>query len=216
MTHHIGIRLPRTANPASLTPRQVATACTSAWTRPTGKGYTAGLVELGGGYNLAQVQEYFTKNGLPVPTFVSVAVGSGQNKQDGPNGADGEAQSDMIVAGSVATAATFRVCFGGNTDADFLAAIKQAIAECGGVPVSWGSSEDNWSASVMHEFEAAIKAGRAKGVRCWWPRVTADQQDSSGDGNQVDFPASSPSAIGCGAMLVTRSRASSMPDWRDH
>jgi kumamolisin len=96
--------------------------------------------------------------------FVSVAVGSGQNKQDGPNGADGEAQSDMIVAGSVATAATFRVCFGGNTDADFLAAIKQAIAECDGVHVSWGSSENNWSASVMHEFEAAIKAGRAKGV----------------------------------------------------
>jgi kumamolisin len=211
------IRFPRTANPAALTPRQVAAAYNFPIDKATGKGYVGGIIELGGGYALAQVDQYFTKNGLPTPTFVSVPVSGGSNTKDGANGADGEVQLDMIVAGAVAPAATYRVYFAANTDAAFLAALKQATAECDGVSISWGASENNWSGTVMDQFEAVIKAARAKGVPVFVAAGDTGSQDSSGAGNQTDFPASSPSAIGCGGtrLTVTGSVRSTETVWDD-
>jgi kumamolisin len=199
------IRFPRTANPVALTPRQVAKAYHFPIDTATGKGYVGGIIELGGGYALSQVEQYFTKNGLPAPTFVSVPVAGGSNTKDGVTGADGEVQLDMIVAGAVATGATFRVYFAGNTDAAFLAALKQATSECDGVSISWGAAENNWAAAVMNQFEAVIKAARAKGVPVFVAAGDTGSQDSSGAGNQTDFPASSPSAIGCGGTRLTLS-----------
>jgi kumamolisin len=129
MTFVSHIRYPRTANPVSMTPRQVATAYHFPLNKATGKGYTGGIIELGGGYDAKQVAAYFTSQGLPSPTFVSVPVAGGSNTSDGPGGADGEVALDMIVSGAVATGATFRVYFAANTDAGFLAALKRATAE---------------------------------------------------------------------------------------
>lgn len=204
---HTNIRRPRASNPVSLTPRQVAGAYHFPLASASGKGYVGGIVELGGGYKTAQVAEYFVRNSLPTPTFVSVPVDGGKNKPDGPDGADGEVQLDMIVAGAVAPAAAFRVYFAANTDAGFLAAAKQATVECNGVSISWGSSENNWDAATMAEFEAVIKLARAQGVPVFVAAGDTGSQDSSGDGNQVDFPASSPSAIGCGGTRLTLSGA---------
>lgn len=199
------IRLPRTAKPVSLTPREVATAYHFPIDKATGKGYTAGIIELGGGYSLAQVDKYFTDQGITAPTFVSVPVAGGSNTQDGANGADGEVQLDMIVAGAVAPGATFRVYFAGNTDNEFLAALQQATSECNGVSISWGASENHWDASTMDQFEAVIAAARAKGVPVFVAAGDSGSQDSSGAGNQADFPASSPSSIGCGGTRLTLS-----------
>lgn len=200
MLHSTGIRRPRTSKPVSLTPLKVASA--NNYPAATGKGYTAGIVELGGGYQDSQVAEYFTANGLPVPLFVSVPVAGGKNKQDGPDGADGEVQLDMLIPGVIAPAATFRVYFAKNTDAGFIAALKQAAAECDGVSISWGSSENNWDPATMDAFEAVIKAARSHGVPVFVAAGDSGSQDSSGAGNQCDFPASSPSAIGCGGTRL--------------
>jgi kumamolisin len=197
------IRYPRTTNPVSMTPRQVAAAYHFPLDKATGKGYTGGIIELGGGYNPQQVHAYFTSQGLPSPTFVSVPVAGGTNTSDGPGGADGEVQLDMIVVGAVATGATYRVYFAANTDTGFLAALKQATAECNGVSISWGQSENGWSPSVMDQFDTVIGAARAKGVPVFVASGDSGSQDSSGAGNQVDFPASSPSAIGCGGTRLT-------------
>jgi kumamolisin len=112
---------------------------------------------------------------------------------------------DMIVSGAVATGATFRVYFAANTDAGFLAALKRATAECNGVSISWGQSENGWSSSVIDQFDAVIGAARGKGVPVFVASGDSGSQDSSGAGNQVDFPASSPSAIGCGGTRLTLS-----------
>ncbi len=197
------IRYPRTANPVSMTPRQVAAAYHFPLNKATGKGYTGGIIELGGGYNLQQVHTYFASQGLLSPTFVSVPVAGGSNTSDGPNGADGEVQLDMIVAGAVATGAIYRVYFAPNTDAGFLAALKAATAECDGVSISWGQSENGWSSAVINQFDTVIGAARAKGVPVFVASGDSGSQDSSGAGNQVDFPASSPSAIGCGGTRLT-------------
>lgn len=211
------IRYPRTSTPAALTPRQVAGAYHFPIDKATGSGYVGGIIELGGGYALAQVEQYFTKNGLPAPTFVSVPVAGGSNSKDGASGADGEVQLDMIVAGAVAPHATFRVYFAGNTDAAFLAALKQSTAECDGVSISWGASENSWSTSVMDQFEAVIKAARAKGIPVFVAAGDTGSQDSSGAGNQVDFPASAPSAIGCGGtrLLLAGTERASETVWDD-
>lgn len=196
-----GIRLPRTANPTSLTPRQVGQAYH--FPQATGKGYVGGIIELGGGFKPAQVAEYFTQNGLPAPKFVSKPVAGGKNKTDGPDGADGEVQLDMIIAGAIAPAATWNVYFAPNTDSGFLAALRQSVGECDGVSISWGGSENNWDPNTMDTFEAVIKAARAQGVPVFVAAGDTGSQDSSGAGNQCDFPASAPSAIGCGGTRLT-------------
>jgi len=212
------IRYPRTANPVSMTPRQVATAYHFPLDKATGKGYTGGIIELGGGYTLGQVDAYFVSQQLPLPTFVSVPIAGGSNTSDGPNGADGEVALDMIVAGALAPGATFRVYFAANTDAGFLAALRQATAECNGVSISWGQSENGWSSPVMDQFDTVIGAARAKGVPVFVASGDSGSQDSSGAGNQVDFPASSPSAIGCGGTRLTLSggQRSSETVWNDN
>jgi kumamolisin len=211
------IRLPRTSKPASMSPRQVAAAYHFPIDQATGKGYVGGIIELGGGYNAKQVAQYFTANKLPAPTFVSVPVSGGKNKSDGPDGADGEVQLDMIVAGAIAPGATFRVYFAPNTDAGFLAALKKATNECDGVSISWGGSENNWDPPTMDVFEAVIKAARANGIPVFVAAGDTGSQDSSGAGNQADFPASSPSAIGCGGTRLTLSGADRASEtvWND-
>lgn len=197
------IRHPKSAQPASLTPRQVATAYNFPL-KATGKGYVGGIIELGGGYTLAQVNAYFASQGLPAPIFVPVTVGQGQNKEDGPNGADGEVQLDMLVAGSIASGASFRVYFAGNTDADFLTAIRLALHECDGVSLSWGGPETDWSGPMMDQFEAVIKEARGRGVPLFVASGDSGSQDGTG-ANTVDYPASSPSAIGCGGTRLSLS-----------
>jgi kumamolisin len=202
----------------SLTPRQVATAYRFPMGSATGKGYVSGIIELGGGYDPAQIGQYFTQNNLPTPTFVDVSVAGGHNQQDGPNGADGEVALDLIVAGAVAPGATYRVYFAGNTDEDFLAALTQAVAECNGVSISWGASENNWDPSVMDKFEAVISAARAKGVPVFVAAGDTGSQDNSGDGDQADFPASAPSSIGCGGTRLevdAQGQRSSETVWND-
>lgn len=199
------IRYPH-AQAVALTPRQVAAAYHFPLSTATGKGYVGGIIELGGGYLASQVAQYFSAVGMPMPNFVSVPVAGGTNKQDGPNGADGEVQLDMIVAGAVAPGATYRVYFAENTDSGFLAALKQAVAECNGVSISWGGAESTWDGVTMDAYEKVIQGARAKGVPVFCASGDSGSTDSTST-NQTDFPASAPSAIGCGGTRLTLSGA---------
>lgn len=184
-----------------LTAGQVATA----YHFPTGDGtgYTAGIIELGGGYNRAQLEEALKALGCQISQVTDVLIGDGSNTPDGPNGADGEVQLDIEIFAAIASGAEIRVYFAGNTDTDFLDALKQATLECDGVSISWGASENQWDGSTMDAFEAVIKQARANGVPVFVAAGDSGSQDSSGSGNQTDFPASAPSAIGCGGTRLT-------------
>ncbi|WP_375483360.1 S8 family serine peptidase, partial [uncultured Jatrophihabitans sp.] len=191
MTARSLVRRPHAAT-ASLTASQVAHAYNYP-TGVTGKGVTVGLVELGGGYRPSD---------FPHLNLTAVAVDGGKNALDGVNGADGEVQLDIEVASSVAPGAAFRVYFAPNTDAGFLAAIKQAAAECNVVSISWGGPETSWSAASLDQFDAALAAARAAGVIV----LVAAGDSGSDDGTStptVDFPASSPNVIACGGTRLT-------------
>ncbi len=210
-------RLPDHAQAMPLTVGQVASAYNFP-TGVTGSGYTAGIVELGGGYSAQQVTQYFQQVGLPVPNFTAVSVDGGQNSQSGPDGADGEVQLDMIVAGSVAPGANFRIYFAGNTDQAFLDALGQAVTECNGVSVSWGAPETEWDPATMTQFAKVIAAARQRGVPVFVAAGDSGADDGTGS-KVVDFPASAPDSVGCGGTRLTvnaQGQRSSEVVWDDN
>jgi len=199
MPHTGTIAYPKTARPASMTARQVATAYQFPLTHATGRGYVGGFIELGGGYRLADIQAYFAQVVLPCPRYTDVLVGSGANTVG--TDADGEVQSDMIVAGSVAPDVDYRVYFADNSDESFLSALNQATHECHGVSISWGSAESQWDMTTMLAFEKVIADARARGVPVFVASGDSGPDDST-NAPSTDFPASAPSAIGCGGTRL--------------
>jgi kumamolisin len=199
----------RAAN-LSYTPTQVA----AAYQFPTGldgSGQTIGLVELGGGYTDAQMASYFSSIGVNrTGTLVSVAVDGASNAPDGnPDGADGEVQLDIEVAGSVAPAANIAVYFGPNQGSGFRDAISAAINDTTNSPsvvsISWGGPESSYSQQDLDAINQALAQAAALGVTVCVASGDSGASDGLTDGqNHVDFPASSPDVLGCGGTRLPR------------
>ena len=206
----------------SFTPPQVAQLY--GFPAVTGKGQCIGLIELGGGFKPADLKTYFQAIGVsPAPQVVAVSVDHGKNSPSGgANGPDGEVMLDIEVAGAIAHGARIAVYFAPNTDRGFLDAITTAVHDKKNKPsvisISWGSAEANWTAQAMEAFDQAFQAAAAMGVTV----CAASGDDGSSDGeqdgqNHVDFPASSPHALGCGGtrLVGSGSTISSEVVWND-
>ncbi|HYV44484.1 MAG TPA: S53 family peptidase [Myxococcaceae bacterium] len=174
----------------------------------TGKGQKLAIIELGGGYKQADLDTYFKKIGVPEPKVTAVSVDGAKNAPDGdPNGADGEVDLDIDVAGAVAPGADIKVYFAPNTDQGFVDAINQAVKDQGNTPgaisISWGGSESDWSPTAQASMDAAIKNAAAKGVNVYVASGDDGSSDGKTDGkNHSDFPASSPFAIATGGTRL--------------
>jgi kumamolisin len=206
-----GLRFPRAAS-TSYAARQVAAAYGCPVDRYNGAGIKVGIIELGGGFSPADMTTARLANRVTV-----VSVDGGKPVSDGANGADGEVALDVQVVAGIAPGSDIRLYFAPNTDAGFIDAVAQAAAECDVVSVSWGGPESQWNASSVKKFSAVLAAARAKGV----PVFVAAGDAGSTDGtkaNVVDYPASDPSAIGCGgtklSLAADGSRASEVT-WDD-
>jgi kumamolisin len=170
-----------------------------------GTGQTVAIIELGGGYTPADLSAYFSGLGLPVPSVTAVSVGGASNSPGGD--ADGEVDLDIEVVGGVAPGAAQKVYFADNTDQGFIDAISQAVHDTPtpvAVSISWGQSEDQWSAQSRTAMDQAFADAAALGVT-----VTAASGDNgasddpSGQGSvHCDFPASSPHALACGGTRL--------------
>jgi kumamolisin len=197
------------ARAASFTPPQLA----KLYNFPTGldgTGQSIALIELGGGYRLADIRAYFKELNIPAPKVKSVRVDGGKNQPTNANSADGEVMLDIEVAAAVAPKATIVVYFAPNTDRGFLDAITRAIHDKTNHPsvisISWGGPEDQWTAQSLQQFNQAFQAAAALGVTV----CCASGDNGSGDGEKdgkahVDFPASSPFALGCGGTKLVAS-----------
>jgi kumamolisin len=197
---------PRAAG-ASMTPPQVA----SLYGFPTGNanGQCIAIIELGGGFEQADIQEYFSGLNVAVPSVTAVSVDGGSNAPTGdPNGPDGEVMLDIEVAGSVAPGAALAVYFTPNTDAGFLDAITTAVHDTTNKPsvisISWGSAEVNWTAQAMQAMDSAFQDATMLGVTVTVASGDNGSSDGVSDGqNHVDFPASSSYALGCGGTNLS-------------
>ena len=211
------------AAPTSYTPPQVA----GLYQFPAGTdgtGQTIAIIELGGGFGSSDLDPYFAGLGLPVPSVTAASVDGAVNQpgQD-PNGADGEVLLDIEVAGGVAPGAAQVVYFAPNTDQGFVDAVTTAVHATptpAVVSISWGQSEDSWTAQARTSLDQAMADAAALGVTI---TVAAGDNGSSdgqsGGGAHVDFPASSPHALACGGTSlrgnVTTGVISSETVWND-
>ncbi|MGH8152273.1 MAG: S53 family peptidase [Rhodanobacteraceae bacterium] len=168
-----------------------------------GSGQTIAIIELGGGYAQSDLDTYFGGLGLSVPSVTAVSVDGASNSPG--SDADAEVELDIEVAGALAPAAKFAVYFAPNTDQGFYDAIAQAghstSEPATAMSISWGGPEDSWTATSRNAMETALEDAVALGVT-----VTVAAGDSgSGDGGttpEVDYPASSPSTLGCGGTTL--------------
>jgi kumamolisin len=117
---------------------------------------------------------------------------------------------DIEVAAAVAPKAKIAVYFAPNTNKGFLDAITKALHDTTNKPsvisISWGSAEKNWTGQAMTAFDQAFQTAASMGVTVCCAAGDNGSGDGAGDGKQhVDFPASSPFALGCGGTKLVAS-----------
>ena len=103
--------------------------------------------------------------------------------------------------------------FAPNTDQGFIDAISQAVHATPSpiaVSISWGQSEDQWSAQSRTAMDQAFADAAALGVTV---TVAAGDNGSSDDPSEqtqvhCDFPASSPNALACGGTKLVGNTSS--------
>lgn len=205
-----GLR-PAIAGAQSYLPRQIAQFY-SFPLNVTGSGQAIGILELGGGYTTADLQQYFQNQGIATPDVIAVSVDGGANTPTNPNGPDSEVMLDIEVASSVAPAARIAVYFAPNTDQGFLDALTTAIHDTTNKPsvisISWGGPESSWTNQAMTAMDDACKSAGALGVTITVAAGDNGSTDGVADGaNHVDFPASSPHVLACGGTEIFTSGA---------
>ena len=172
-----------------------------------GSGQTIAIIELGGGFETTDLTTYFGGLGVGSPSVTAVGVDGAQNEPGkDPSGADGEVLLDIEVIGALSPAAKILVYFAPNTDAGFVDAVADA-AHATPTPtsmsISWGQSEDQWTAQARTALDDALLDAAALGVTVTAAAGDNGSSDSSGGtGKHADFPASSPHALACGGTSL--------------
>ena len=218
---HCRIRHPAASGAVSYTPIQVASAY--GFPSGTGQGQCVALIELGGGFQLADLDTYFKGLGVSTPSVVAVSVDHATNSPtNDANGPDGEVMLDVEVVGAIAPGANIVVYFAPNTDAGFLDAITTAVHDTTHKPsvlsISWGGPESSWTAQAMTAMDDAFQAAAAMGITVCVASGDNGSSDGVTDGSDhVDFPASSPFALACGgtSLVASGSSISSEVVWND-
>jgi kumamolisin len=172
-----------------------------------GDGQTIGIIELGGGYRPADLQQYFHGLNLRIPPVRAVLVDHANNRPSTPNSADAEVMLDIEIAGAVANGASLAVYFTSNTARGFQDALSTAVHDQLHTPsvlsISWGSAEETWSDQSMECFDQVAQEAALLGITI----IVASGDNGSSEGmannqNHVDFPASCPHVLGVGGTRL--------------
>ncbi len=216
---HTRIVRPRKAQPAGLEPNKLGPL----YNFPTGvdgTGVAIALIELGGGFSGSDTKSAFKAMGLKTPRVVAVSVDGARNTTG--SDADGEVALDIQVAGGLAPGAEIAVYFAPNTDAGFSDAISQAVHDSTIKPsvisISWGGPESSWTSTATTAMNNALQDAATLGISVYVASGDSLATDGVDDGKaHVDFPASSPWAIGCGGTHIAESgsRISAEMVWND-
>jgi kumamolisin len=182
-----------------------------------GTGQTVAIIELGGGYNLSDLNTYAMGRNLPLPNVTSINIGSGTNDTSDAD-ASGEVCLDIEIIASIVPKAKILVYFAGNTDMDFSNAIAAAVSnpDVKVISISWGGPESGYPtqsiAAFEQDFQKAINVGTNIFV------ASGDSGSNDGTKNPVtDFPSSSSSVISCGGseITVSNSKITNEVVWND-
>ena len=201
----------------------VAVATAYGFPPGTGAGQTIALIELGGGYAVKDLETYFKKLKIALPSVTSVSVDAATNAPTGDaNGPDAEVMLDIEVAGAIAPSAKIVAYFAPNTDQGFLDAVTTAVHDTKNAPtivsISWGGPESTWTAQATTNFDAAFAAAALLGITVTVAAGDSGSTDGVTDGlAHVDFPASSPHVLACGGttLAFSTTKIASEVVWND-
>jgi kumamolisin len=177
---------------------------------------------MGGGFSTTDLATYFKSLGLSNPQVTAVSVDGGANSPGQDQDSDGEVMLDIEVVGAVANDAEIAVYFAPNTDQGFIDALSTAVHDTTNKPsvisISWGQSEDAWSAQARNQMEQIFTEAAGLGVTVTVAAGDNGSTDNVTDGQQhVDFPASAPHALACGgtSLQAANGTISSESVWND-
>jgi kumamolisin len=199
------------AGASPLTPVQVAGLYNFPTT--TAKGQTIGIIELGGGYALSDVQAFFNGLRLTSPLLTNIGVDGATNAPAGSvtnvtvEDPDIEVVLDIDVSGAIAQDAAIAVYFAPNTTQGFVDAIKTAAHDTTNHPsilsISWSGSEDNWTSSERKSMRNALQDAAAFGVTVFLDAGDWGSDCQVGDGRaHVMYPTSEQGVVGCGGTFI--------------
>jgi tetratricopeptide (TPR) repeat protein len=177
----------------------------------------------GGGYRSGDLQAYFQKIGVRLPTVSSILIDHAGNEPTSADSADGEVMLDIEVAGAVAPGANIAVYFAPNNgDQGFLDAISAAIHDAERTPtvisISWGGPENNNDRQAINAYHELFAAAAVLGITICvasGDHGTADMDALHWDqGMHVDHPACDDLVLACGG---TQTDDANGPDvaWND-
>jgi kumamolisin len=206
---------------ASFTPLQIA----QLYDFPIGvdgTGECIGIVELGGGFSQSDFAAYLSGLGVATHTVTVVSVDGAAGTPGQDKNADVEVMLDAEIAGAIAPEASLVLYFAPNTDQGFLDAVTTAVHDQTHQPsvisISWGAAESSWTQQALNALNQAIAAASAMAVSVCVASGDGGSSDGVDDGApHVDFPASSPYALGCGGTTIAASDATieSETAWSD-
>jgi kumamolisin len=187
-----------------------------------GAGQVIGLIELGGGYRPADIQEYFKSLGLQAPQVQTSSVDQAKNRPSTADSADGEVMLDIEVAGAVAPGALIVTYFAPNTSRGFQDALSMAVHDQLRKPtvisISWGGPESTWTQQSMQNFDEVAQEAGLLGITVTVAAGDNGSSDGVNDGqNHVDFPASCPHVVAAGGtrLLAANGSITSETVWND-
>lgn len=167
---------------------------------------TVAIIQLGGSFNPQDILDYCDKHGYIKPELYIETVDNAVLEYTGPNGADGEVCLDTCVVAAVAQGVRIVNIFAPNSESGFAHAIESALDHdlkpCV-ISISWGAPITRWTVKGRSMMDSAMKRAAAIGI----PIFVASGDLGSRNGTDkavVDYPSSSPWAIGCGGThLIT-------------
>jgi kumamolisin len=174
----------------------------------SGHGQRIGLIELGGGYRISDVREYFQSHGMQAPCLKSVSVNQASNRPSTAQSADAQVMLNIEVAGAIAQDTTIICYFAPNNARGFQDALSTAVHDQLNKPnvlcISWGNPEDYWTQQSMECFDQVAQEAGLLGITV----VAACGDNGSSDGildgkNHVTFPASCPHVLAVGGTRLT-------------
>jgi kumamolisin len=187
-----------------------------------GAGQVIGLIELGGGYRPADIQEYFQSFGLQPPKVQTSSVDQAKNRPSTPDSPDCEVMLDIAVAGAVAPGALIVAYFAPNSSRGFQDALSMAVHDRLRKPtvisISWGGPESTWTQQSLQNFDQVAQEAGLLGTTITVAAGDNGSNDGLNDGmDHVDFPASCPHVIAAGGtrLLAANGSTTSETVWND-
>src|SRR5699024_5211240 len=158
----------------------------------TGKDQCIGIIELGGGYRVQDLKNYFKGLNIDEPVVKAVSVDGSYNAPTTADSADVEVMMDIEIAGAVAPGADLVVYFTTNTTKGFLEGINKAVHDKQNNPsvlsISWGAAEVRWTKQALNNYNEAFKTASTLGVTICAAAGDAGSSDNVSDGKvHVDF-----------------------------